>query len=388
MGILQQSFSWMRTYWSALPPIYRKIAVGAGIYVGLTSLMTWSVGVVFNNSLWCSPKLRQRRQFNGNTYAIVTGANGGIGKEIAKQLMLDGCNVVVACRNQQKAEAVIRELTAISQQRKEKAPTAKHGKLVFIKLDLASKQSVDEFIEKFLSLKVECNILIHNAAITTSKPNPFCEQDNMNVMWQCNHLSQFYLTLALLPHIVHATNKHQFGRIVNLNSIFHRDGRAADIEYFMDDARRNDRSYLDANVNTTGVGLYNSTKLANVLFVHKLHEYVQSNFPHVMPYLCVCCVHPGIVDTPLLMQTRLISHPLLYTQWRCFCLLSAEQGAIQVLHTVHCDMDNAKYLANGKYHTNGAYVAYTEKTKALIQAYADKLWNKSLEIWPIDMDTR
>jgi NAD(P)-dependent dehydrogenase (short-subunit alcohol dehydrogenase family) len=43
-------------------------------------------------------------------YCIVTGANAGIGKEIAAGLMQDGSHVVMACRNMQQCELAQAEL--------------------------------------------------------------------------------------------------------------------------------------------------------------------------------------------------------------------------------------------------------------------------------------
>ena len=40
----------------------------------------------------------------------MTGATGSIGKEIARALAARGCNIVLACRNTERAEELRREL--------------------------------------------------------------------------------------------------------------------------------------------------------------------------------------------------------------------------------------------------------------------------------------
>ena len=40
-------------------------------------------------------------------YALVTGANRGIGRELAKLLVQRGCNVVMGCRDETKANAAM-----------------------------------------------------------------------------------------------------------------------------------------------------------------------------------------------------------------------------------------------------------------------------------------
>ena len=42
-----------------------------------------------------------RNKLKGKT-AIITGANSGIGYELAKKLVSEGCNVILACRNKYK----------------------------------------------------------------------------------------------------------------------------------------------------------------------------------------------------------------------------------------------------------------------------------------------
>ena len=43
---------------------------------------------------------------------LVTGASAGIGKEVARGLAALGAHVILACRNREKAEAVVLEIQA------------------------------------------------------------------------------------------------------------------------------------------------------------------------------------------------------------------------------------------------------------------------------------
>lgn len=45
------------------------------------------------------------------SYAIVTGANSGIGKETARALVKKGIHVTIACRNMDSAKTVVEELS-------------------------------------------------------------------------------------------------------------------------------------------------------------------------------------------------------------------------------------------------------------------------------------
>jgi NAD(P)-dependent dehydrogenase (short-subunit alcohol dehydrogenase family) len=64
--------------------------------------------------------------------AVVTGANGGLGLETARQLAAKGAHVVIAVRNREKAEAAAREIRI----------SAPDASLELVALDLASQASV------------------------------------------------------------------------------------------------------------------------------------------------------------------------------------------------------------------------------------------------------
>jgi len=70
-------------------------------------------------------------------YAIVTGSNTGIGKETAKILYKQGCNVIMACRNTSKAEEARNDIV--------NSVEASKGTVTVLKLDLSSLKSVNEF---------------------------------------------------------------------------------------------------------------------------------------------------------------------------------------------------------------------------------------------------
>jgi NAD(P)-dependent dehydrogenase (short-subunit alcohol dehydrogenase family) len=73
--------------------------------------------------------------------AIVTGANSGIGFETAKALAAKGAEVVLACRNLEKANLAEKEIRSMGRK----------AKLEIIHLDLADLTSVRKFADIFKS---------------------------------------------------------------------------------------------------------------------------------------------------------------------------------------------------------------------------------------------
>jgi len=71
---------------------------------------------------------------------IVTGANCGIGRAVAGELVKLQARVILACRDQESAEHAARDI------QHEAGPD--HGEVVVKRLDLASLSSVREFCEE------------------------------------------------------------------------------------------------------------------------------------------------------------------------------------------------------------------------------------------------
>ena len=75
---------------------------------------------------------------------IITGANSGIGKALAGELLKLQARVIMACRDRGRAEEAARELRA----------AAGHGELVIKLLDLASLRSVRSFCQEINQVRM------------------------------------------------------------------------------------------------------------------------------------------------------------------------------------------------------------------------------------------
>lgn len=87
--------------------------------------------------------------------AIVTGANSGIGYEVALELAKHNCHVVMACRDSAKGEQAKKKILAISP----------YAQLDVAVLDLSSFASVKYFCEKMKSDYKYISLLVNNAGV-------------------------------------------------------------------------------------------------------------------------------------------------------------------------------------------------------------------------------
>ena len=101
--------------------------------------------------------------------AIVTGGNGGIGLGIAKAMAECGVDVAILCRNMEKAETALEELSVYG------------GKYQVFECDITNQQSVVDAVEAVCQEFGEINILVNNAGIAGG--GPFLDADQGLERW-------------------------------------------------------------------------------------------------------------------------------------------------------------------------------------------------------------
>jgi len=155
----------------------------------------------------------QSEQANeGRLIALVTGANQGIGLEIAKALSANGYLVLVGSRNFGNGEAAAQRI----------------GENAYpVQLDVTDPTSISEAAERVGDEFGRLDLLVNNAAIAhTGKPDQTLEEvtrsglasvaslDEMRAVWETNVFGVLAVTQAMLPYL----RKSGAGRIVNVSS--------------------------------------------------------------------------------------------------------------------------------------------------------------------------
>ena len=177
---------------------------------------------------------------------MITGANTGIGKETAKELLKCGGKVYIACRSLEKANQAREDLMA------ETGCTEIHVR----ELDLSSLDSVRTFASNFLKEEQRLDILINNAGVMACPKAS--TKDGFELQLGTNHLGHFLLTNLLLDRLKASTPS----RVVNLSSLAHRFGTI-------------NKRDLNSEKSYNQVTAYCQSKLANVLFTRELAKRLQ-----------------------------------------------------------------------------------------------------------------
>lgn len=147
--------------------------------------------------------------------AIVTGGSRGIGKAIARQLALEGADVVIAARNAGPLEDAAAELSHETGRR-----------VVPIVVDTGHRESVNRLVAASIERLSQIDILVNNAAVPGGiSPATRLEQIvDEQVLEDVDIKVVGYLRTAraLAPHLI----KNGWGRITNIGGLaIHRTGR-------------------------------------------------------------------------------------------------------------------------------------------------------------------
>lgn len=141
--------------------------------------------------------------------ALVTGANAGLGYQVALGLARAGTTVIMACRNLEKAEDAHRQLQT-------EVPDARSK---VMQLDVSEPDSIREFGRRFAGEFDALDLLINNAGVFEI---PLARNSaGYEMHLATNYLGPFLLTGVLLPHF----RSDGRARIVNVGSLSHRFGK-------------------------------------------------------------------------------------------------------------------------------------------------------------------
>jgi NAD(P)-dependent dehydrogenase (short-subunit alcohol dehydrogenase family) len=198
--------------------------------------------------------------------AVVTGANSGLGYEVARALASKGATVVLAVRDPGKGSSAVEKAQA-------DCPDAA---LHVIRLDLAELNSIHAFAEAFGRQHSSLDILVNNAGLMAT---PFgLTADGFEMQFGVNHLGHFALTGMLLPQLRRSVRS----RVVTVSSGMHWFGKA-------DFDQANDPS------NYGRWQAYGRSKLANLLSAYEL----QRKFDMCEIDAISVASHPGYAATNL-----------------------------------------------------------------------------------------
>lgn len=193
--------------------------------------------------------------------ALITGADGGLGKAIATQLAARGVELLLASRDAEKGQQLAMDI----------GKAYSSAKITSLQLDLGNLSSIQRFTNHIVEHVPRLDWLINNAGVFIP---PLTFTDNgFESQFGINHLGHFALTVGLKSKLIQA----HCCRVITLSSSAHRFARM-------------DWHNLNAEKRYRRWQAYAMSKLSNLLFTHAL----QSRLPS---HSLAVAVHPGYVAT-------------------------------------------------------------------------------------------
>ena len=186
-----------------------------------------------------------------NKKILVTGATGGIGRDIIKKFISLEGNVVATGTNLEKLNLIKKDFPNIN----------------VIKFDISDHAKIEEFIDNASTQLTGLDILINNAGTNMDNLSLRMKDEEWKKVIDVNLTSTFLLAKSAIKKML----KNKFGRIVNVTSVVGHTGNLG-----------------QSNYSASKAGIIGMTKSLSI-------EYAKKN-------ITVNCVSPGFIVSDMTMN--------------------------------------------------------------------------------------
>ena len=231
-----------------------------------------------------------------NKKILVTGATGGIGRDIVKKFISLEGNVVATGTNIEKLDLLKKDFPKVN----------------VIKFDISDHSKIEEFIDNASTQLTGLDILINNAGTNVDNLSLRMKEEEWKKVIDINLTSTFLLSKYAIKKML----KNKFGRIVNITSVVGHTGNLG-----------------QSNYSASKAGIIGMSKSLAI-------EYAKKN-------ITVNCVSPGFIVSNMTMN--IAEKVKLYLTSRipmgklgtgedvsnCVAFLSSEQSSYITGETIH-----------------------------------------------------
>lgn len=278
--------------------------------------------------------------------AVITGANSGIGLEAARELAGKGATVILACRNEAKANAAIDDIRS----------TYPNADVHFHPLDLSKQKQVRLSATALKKAHPRIDLLINNAGVMWLEKG--LTEDGYEQQLGTNHLGHFTFTLLLRDCFANVDG----ARVISVSSLAHRGGKI----HFDNPTLASEYGRHKA---------YCQSKLANLMFAIELNRRLKASGSKAISVAC----HPGGSNTNL-VESASKAQPGLGAITRLFWGLltqSAAKGALPTLYAATAEIQGGDYIG-----PDGPFETIGYPKKAFVRRYARDP-DKGARLWQL-----
>jgi len=234
-----------------------------------------------------------------NKKILVTGASGGIGKEIVKKFISLEGTVVATGTNLERLDLLKKDFPNVN----------------VIKLDISEHSKIEEFIDNVFTQLSGLDILINNAGTNMDNLSLRMKDEEWQKVIDINLTSTFLLSKYAIKKML----KNKYGRIVNISSVVGHTGNLG-----------------QANYSASKAGIIGMTKSLAI-------EYAKKN-------ITLNCVSPGFIQSKMTDNINESIKAALTSRIPMSRLGNAEDVANSV---AFLSSDQASYITGETIHVNG-----------------------------------
>ncbi len=301
---------------------------------------------------------------NQKSTVVITGASSGVGLQAARALAQKGWFVVMACRNLEKTEKAAQSVGI---------PADSYS---IMPLDLASLESVHQFVKTFRESGKSLDALVCNAAVYLPlEKEPLRSADGYELSVATNHLGHFLLCNLMLEDLKHSAaspprliilgtvtaNPKELGGKIPIPAppdLGNLQGLEAGFKAPI--------AMIDGKKFKSGKA-YKDSKLCNVLTMRELHRRY-----HESTGIVFSSLYPGCVATTALFRNH---YPLFQKIFPWFQknitggFVSEELAGERV----------AMVVADSEYNKSGVYWSWGNRQKEGRQSFVQEVSNEALD---------
>ena len=269
---------------------------------------------------------------------LVTGADSGIGKAIAKLLAREGYHLILISSSEEKLKVIQDEIIS---------ETNNH-QIDIHQVDLSLQSEIRSFCDDFINRYPKLDVLINNAGVNL----PFRQltSEGFEYMFAVNHLAPFLLTNLLIEVFKRAES----ARIINIGS---NGEKWANFDF----------ENLQGEKSFDGMRQYCLTKLCNLMFSYELARILKDS------QITVICLHPSGVRTGIMRYYKWFRLSKMIWFVLFPFLKKPEKAAGYVLDLV----ENETSLIHGQYFSNGKSVRSSDIS--MDENLSKQLWKYSAD---------
>ena len=234
-----------------------------------------------------------------NKKILVTGATGGIGREIVKKFISLEGNVIATGTNLERLDLLKKDFSNVK----------------IIRFDISDHSKIEEFIDNTTTQLTGLDILINNAGTNMDNLSLRMKDEEWKKIIDINLTSTFLLSKYAIKKML----KNKYGRIVNISSIVGHTGNLG-----------------QANYAASKAGIIGMTKSLAI-------EYAKKN-------ITLNCVSPGFIQSKMTDNISESVKSVLTSRIPMSRLGNAEDVANSV---AFLSSDQASYITGETIHVNG-----------------------------------